>query len=68
MTSEPDRRPDDPDEIPDDGRRHQPGVHPAVERSGRSRRTAVALAIALVAAIALYLAIVSGITLPGAGG
>lgn len=53
----------DPDERgrPGDLPPHEEGPHPEAERSGRSRSTMIGLAVALVAAVALYLAIVSGI-------
>ncbi len=47
------------------GRR--PGEHPEVRRSGRSRGTAIGLALVLVGAALLYVLIALGITLPGIG-
>jgi hypothetical protein len=48
-----------------DGREQAPGVHPEVERSSRSRTTAIAFAVAMGAAALLYLSIVLGITTGG---
>jgi hypothetical protein len=50
---------------PHDGREQAPGVHPEVERSSRSRTTAIAFAVAMAAAGLLYFAIVLGITTGG---
>jgi hypothetical protein len=50
---------------PRDGRGREPGEHPTVERSGRSRGTAIAFAGALAGAALLYVLIALGITLPG---
>jgi hypothetical protein len=50
---------------PHDGRGREPGEHPTVERSGRSRGTAIAFAAALAGAALLYVLIALGVTLPG---
>jgi hypothetical protein len=50
-----------PGDVPPD---HE-GPHPEVERSGRSRVAWIGLAVALVAAVLLYVAIVTGIVTPG---
>lgn len=61
---EPAPRPDDAG-VPHDGRDPVPGVHPAVKRSGRSQATVIGFVAALLGALALYLLILAGITLPG---
>jgi hypothetical protein len=50
---------------PEDVQPDHTGAHPTAERSGRSRSTMIGLAIALVAAVLLYVAIVSGIAASG---
>ena len=50
---------------PHDGRDREPGTHPAVERSGRSRTTAITLVALLALAGVMYLAIWLGIITPG---
>ena len=47
-----------------DGRNREPGVHPTVERTGRSPAIVIALAVALVVAALMFLAIVIGIINP----
>jgi hypothetical protein len=46
---------------PEDVQPDHDGAHPTARRSGRSRSTMIGLAVALVGAILLYVAIVSGI-------
>ena len=50
---------------PADARDREPGVHPQVERSGRSRTTGLLLVIALVAVALMYALIWFGIVTPG---
>ena len=47
-----------------DGRGREPGVHPAVERTGRSRTVAIALAVAMALAALMFAAIVLGMINP----
>ena len=48
-----------------DGRGREPGQHPTVARSGRSRSTWIALLGVIAGAVILYALIVAGISLPG---
>ena len=50
---------------PADARDREPGAHPQVERSGRSRTTGLLLVIALVAVALMYALIWFGIVTPG---
>ena len=47
-----------------DGRDREPGVHPTVERTGRSRALALWLVVAMVASAVMFAAIVLGIISP----
>ena len=47
-----------------DGRNREPGVHPSVERTGRSRTIMIALVVALAASALMFAAIVLGIINP----
>ena len=57
--------PEDTGSEPHDRRDREPGAHPQVERSGRSRTTGLLLVIALVAIAVMYALIWFGIVAPG---